>query len=175
MNFITQIWIDNRGQMKDVLILAPSAGQSRARSHLHSTSLLLGQQLSRLTAQHNAITRLTVGSKIIHKTQTCPEESQTREDRKCEGPGTALASEGPICVVYPTDSVFVRHTQSHIAPDTSRACSTHTHAEFTPLLPLIQCSSSTLFRNAVTQSHQLFIKDFCSWSVIDRQRDGIQG
>lgn len=175
MNFITQIWIDNIGQMKDVLIFAPSAGQSRARSHLHSTSLLLGQQLSRLTAQHNAITRLTVGSKIIHKTQTCPEESQTREDRKCEGPGTALASQGPICVVFIQQTVFVRHTHSHTLPQTPAERAVHTQAEFTPLLPLIQCSSSTLFSNTVTQSHHLFIKDFCSWSVIDRQRDGIQG
>lgn len=91
---------DNRGQMKDVLIEAPSAGQSRCSSHLHSTSLQLGQHLSKLTAQHNAIARVAVGPQIIHKTQTCPEHSQSREDRKCERPDTALPSQGAIWVVF---------------------------------------------------------------------------
>lgn len=35
-----------------------------------------------------------------------------------------------------------------------------------PPLPLIQCSNSTPFCNTVTQSHQLFIKDFCTSSVV---------
>ena len=80
--------------MKDELVVAPSAGCSRVRSNLHSASQLLGQHLSRLTAQHDAVSRLTVGSRIILKSGTYPEESQRREDRKCEGPGTEIISQG---------------------------------------------------------------------------------
>lgn len=77
-NVIHQIWTDNRGQMKDVPILAPSAGQMMATSHLHSASHQLGQHLSWLTAQHNVIAGVTAGSKIIHKTHTCPAQRQKR-------------------------------------------------------------------------------------------------
>lgn len=73
-----------------------------------------------------------------------------------------------------------KHTVSHIAPDTSGVCSTHTHTHELcshPPLPLIQCSNSTLFCNTVTQSHQLFIADFCTCSVVGLidTEEGIQG
>lgn len=94
--------------MKDVPILAPSAGQNVATAHLHSASLQLGQRLSRLTAQHNAIAGVTVGSKIIHKMQTCPAESPKKEGvgggRKCEG--AALGSQEPVWMG------FIQHTLS---------------------------------------------------------------
>lgn len=155
--------------MKDVLVLAPSAGRSRVRSHLHSTSLWFGQHLSRLTAQHDASRRLTVGSKIIHKTRACPEESQRREDRKCEGPGTATPSQGIGWVVFiqhtPTPSLFDTHRVTHCPRYQPSVQYTHKLCSHPPL-PLIQCSNSTLFCNTVTQSHQLFIKDFCTCSVI---------
>lgn len=163
-------------QMTDEAALAPSAGQNGVRSHLYSTSLWLRQHLSRLTAQHDAVSELTVGSKVICKTRTCPEESQRR---KCEGRGVTLTSLGVLlccsfvlcCVVLCETPgglhLYPSHTESHIAPDTSRVCCIHKHKLCShPPLPLIQCSNSALFCNTVTQSHQLFIKDFCTCSVI---------
>lgn len=142
---------------------------------LHWTSLYPGQHVSSLTAQHDAVSRLTVGLKIIHKTCACPEESRRREDRMCEGPGTALPSQGIGWVVFirHRDSVIIRHTQSHTLPQilAERAIYTHKLCSHPPL-PLIQCSNPMLFCNTVTQSHQLFIKGFCTCSVmglIDRE------
>lgn len=61
------------------------------------------------------------------------------------------------------------HTHRHTLAQIPAEPALHAQAEFTPPLLLLQCSGSTLFCNAVMQSHQLFIKDFCSWSVADRQ------
>lgn len=112
---------------------------------------------------------VTVGSKFMHKTQTCPAESQKEGGggRKCEGAGAARLTRTYLDGVYPTLSSFDTHTHTHTVTLWPRY--QHTQAEFTPLLLLLWCSGSTLFCNAVMQSHQLFIKDFCSWSVTDRQ------
>ena len=102
--------------MKDVMVEAPSAGQSRCSSHLYSTPLQLGQHLSKLTAQHNAIARVTAGPEIIHKTQTCPEHHQSSADRKCERPGAALPSQGAVWVVFISalfDANAVTHCPRH--------------------------------------------------------------
>lgn len=85
----------------------------------------------------------------------------------CERPGSAQASQGPIWIVFIQQTLlYLTHTHTH---SHTFEHAVHTQAEFTPLLPVIQCSSSTLFRNTVTQSYQLFIKDFYCWSAIDRE------
>ena len=137
--------------MKDELVLAPSAGRSRVRSNLYS--IWLGQHLSRLTGQHDAIGRLIVGSKIIHKTRPCLDRGQEvrrtgistafTRNRSCLG----LSDTVTHCPRYQSSVQYTYKMFSH------------------PPLPLIQCSNSTLFCNIVTQSHQLFIKDFCTWLV----------
>lgn len=156
---------------KEELVLAPSAGQCRVRSHLHWTSLWLGQQV---VSTVDAACRLIVGLKIIHKTWKCTEESQRSEERKCRRQGIALTRNWLCCVVlcfvvlcgmpgglqlYPTQTVTQCPRYQPSVQYTHKLCS---H----PPLPLIQCSNSTLFCNTVTQSHQLFTKDFCTCSVM---------
>ncbi|KAG7223495.1 hypothetical protein INR49_015488 [Caranx melampygus] len=70
----------------------PSCGHSPIHPFLPAASLQslsegeyiaeLEAHLSRLTAQHDAVSELTVGSKVIPETRTCPEGSQRREGRK---------------------------------------------------------------------------------------------
>lgn len=70
------------------------------------------------------------------------------------------------------------NTQCHTLPQIPVECAAHTHKLCShPPLPLIQCSNSTLFCNTVTQSHQLFIADFCTCSVVGLidTEEGIQG
>lgn len=123
--FIPWGWINSL----DEPVLAPSAGHIKVRAHLYSTSPRLRWDLKQFDSTAWCSHSLLVGSKIIFKMR--------REDRKCEG--LALPSQGIDCVLlfgtpgglhpYPT------HTLSHIAPDTSRVCSTHTQAVFTPASP----------------------------------------
>lgn len=155
--------------MKDELVSAPSAGRSRVRSHLDSTSVWLGQHQSRLTAQHDAICRLTVGSKIIH-TRHKHVLKRVRGERTRSVKDLAphcLHEESVVLCLSDTHTVyvFIQHTVAHCpryqqsVQYTRKLCS---H----PPLPMIQCSNSTLFCNTVTQSHQLFIKEFCTSSVM---------
>lgn len=144
--FIPWGWINSGHE----LVLAPSAGQSEVRARLHSASLWLGRDLKQSDSTAWCSHSLSAGSEIIFEMR--------REDRKCEG--LALPSLRLRCVVlrrmpgglhlYPT------HTVSHIAPDTSRACSTHTSCVHTRLSlwssAAIQRCSAILLRRVINYS-----------------------
>lgn len=120
--------INNRGHIKVRLILAPSAGCSRVGFHLHSSSLWLGQHLRRLTPQSDAVSGLTVCSKSS-TWQINSKDSQSIEERTCEGWRAELLSQGICCVV------FIPNTRSHTLPQILVECAVHTQAVFTPASP----------------------------------------
>lgn len=135
------------GLITEVPVSAPSAGRRRVTSHLPSTSLWLGQHASRLTAQHDA-----------------NEESQSREDEgECEGPGVAVPFHrewaGWCRSDIQTPSSSDTHTVSHIAPDTSGVCSTHTSCVHTRLSlwssAAIQRCSAILLRRVINYSSRI--------------------
>lgn len=160
---VPERWTDNRGRLEDVLVSAPSAGRRRVASHLPSTSRWLGQHTSRLTAQHDATKRVRTAGGGAWRTRHYGAFSQ-RTGR--------VAS---LSLTYTNTN-----TQCHTLPQIPVECAAHTHTHKLcshPPLPLIQCSNSTLFCNTVTQSHQLFIADFCTCSVVGLidTEEGIQG
>lgn len=70
-----------------------------------------------------------------------------------------------VCVAWRAPSLSDTHRVTHCPRYQQSVQYTHKLCSHPPLL-LIQCSNSTLFCNTVTQSHQLFIKDFCTCSVV---------
>lgn len=121
--------------MKDVLVLAPSAGRSRVRSHLHSTSDLVsiwaGWQHSMMQA---------VGWQLVQRSSTRHGHVLKRVRGERTGSVKDLAlhclhkeSVGSCLSNTHRLRLYSTHTESHIAPDTSRACSTHTSCVHTRL------------------------------------------
>lgn len=142
--FIPWGWI-NSG---DELVLAPSAGQSEVRARLHSA-----WSGSKAVWQHSVMQSLALSRVRDHLRnaargqevwRTCT--SFTRNRLRC----VVLRRMPGGLHLYPT------HTVSHIAPDTSRACSTHTSCVHTRLSlwssAAIQRCSAILLRRVINYS-----------------------
>lgn len=122
---------DNREQMKDELFLAPSSGRSRVESHLHSTDWSASEQVDS-TASCNwqlvqrSSTRHSRVLKRVRGGRTGAVKDLALHCLHKESVGLCLSNAHRFCL-YPT------HTELHIAPDTSRACRTHTSCVHTRL------------------------------------------
>lgn len=166
MFYIPQKYI-NKHSLWFEPVLAPSAGHNQVNSHLLSTSWWLDEDLSSLSAQCVVAVSEAV-HRLAHHHFRSPKRHRERERMGGKkGFGTFLHKESIVSYYVRSleDSLFDAHRVTHCPRYQESMQYTHKLCSHPPLA-LIQCSNSRLFCNAVTQSHQLFIKEFCTCSVI---------
>lgn len=105
-----------------MLVIAPSAGRCRVSSHLKSTSLWLGQQVASQVSMVSMAQ--SVGWWLVYH----PQDLEVWKTWHCLHKGLVELCEMPGGL-----QLYPMHTESHIAPDTSWACSTHTSCVHTHL------------------------------------------